>query len=94
MQPSVLPIDHYGIYPDFPPNLTGIFPGKHLIQFLANNMQDFRNFVLHNCILNFDTEQVYLKLQVTNIKNKEGTANPKPQNLEKNRLSKTLKPKR
>ena len=55
-------------------------------------MQDFRNFVLHNCILNFDTEQVYLK--VTNIKNKEGTANPKPQNLEKNRLSKTLKPKR
>ena len=43
-------------------------------------MQDFRNFVLHNCI---DAEQVYLKLQVTNNKNKEDTANPKPQTLEK-----------
>ena len=30
-----------------------------------------RNFVLHNCILVFDAEQVYLELQVTNLKNKE-----------------------
>ena len=42
-------------------------------------MKDFRNFVL-----DFDAEQVYLKLQVTNLKNKEVTVNPKPQTLEKN----------
>ena len=46
-------------------------------------MMDFRNFVLDNCILYFDAEQVYLKPQVTNLKNKEVTANPKPQTLEK-----------
>ena len=46
-------------------------------------MKDFRNFVLHNCILVFDAEQVYLTLQVTNLKNKEVTLNPKPQTLEK-----------
>ena len=65
------------IYPDFPLDLTGLFPGKHLIQFLANKMHDFRNFPLPKCILNFDPEQVYLKLQLTNVKNKEVTANPK-----------------
>ena len=32
-------------------------------------MKDFRNFVVHNCVLNFDAEQVYLKLQVTNPSN-------------------------
>ena len=47
-------------------------------------MKDFRNFVLDNCILVFDAEQVYLKLQVINLKNKEVTVNPKPQNLERN----------
>ena len=41
-------------------------------------MLDFQNFVLHNCILIFDTEHVYLKLQVTNFNNEEVTANPKP----------------
>ena len=56
-------------------------------------MKDFRNFVLHNCILVFDAEQVYLKLQVINLKNKEVTVNPKPQTLEKNGFSKTLYPK-
>ena len=77
------------IYPDFPLDLTGFFLEKHLIQFLANKMQDFRNVVLHHCILNFDAEQVYWKLQVTNVKSKEITANPKittnpkPQTLEK-----------
>ena len=49
-------------------------------------MKDFWNFVPHNCILVFDAEQVYLKLQVTNLKNKEVTVNPKPQTLEQNRF--------
>ena len=50
-------------------------------------MKDFRDFVLDTCILVFDAEQVYLKLQATNLKNKEVTVNPKvgpqPQTLEK-----------
>ena len=71
------------ISPDFPLELTGFFPRKHLIHFLVLKMKDFRNFVLDNCILDFDVEQVYLKPQVTNLKNKEVTANPKPQTLEK-----------
>ena len=48
------------IYPDFPLDLRGFFSRKHFIQFLANKMQDFRNFILHNCIRIFDAEQVYL----------------------------------
>ena len=51
------------IYPDFFFDLTWFF-GEALtivIQVLANKMQDFWNFVLHNCILIFDTEQAYLK---------------------------------
>ena len=67
------------ISPDFSLELTGFFPGKHLIHFLVLKMKDFRNFVL-----DFDAEQVYLKLQVTNLKNKEVTVNPKPQTLRKN----------
>ena len=59
--------------PDFPLELTVFFPGKHLFHFLVLKMKDFRNFVLHNCILVFDAEQVYLKLQVINLKNKEVT---------------------
>ena len=47
------------IDPDFPLDLTGFFSGKHLIQFLANKIQEFRNFVLHNCVLIFEAEQVY-----------------------------------
>ena len=46
-------------------------------------MQDFLNLDLHNCIVVFDAEPVYLKLQVTNFKNTEVTANPNPQTLEK-----------
>ena len=42
-------------------------------------MKDFRKFVL----LDFDAEQVCLKLQVTNLKNNEVTVNPKTQTLEK-----------
>ena len=71
------------ISPGFPLELTGFFQGKHFIHFLVLKMKDFRNFVLHNCILVFDAEQLYLKLQVTNLKNKEVTVNPKPQTLEK-----------
>ena len=85
------------IYSDFPLDLTGFFLGKNLIKFLANNMQDFWNFVQHNCILNIIAfsyaEQVYLNPQVTNVKNKEVTANPTPYTLEKIGLSKTLNPK-
>ena len=80
------------ISPDSPLELTGFFPGKHLIHFLVLKMKDFRNFVLDNCILVFDAEQVYLKLQATNLKNKEVTVNPKPQTLEKIGFSKTLFP--
>ena len=67
------------ISPDFPLELTGFSQGKpeHLIHF-----SDFRNFVLDNCILDFDAEQVYLQPQVTNLKNKEVTANSKPQTLD------------
>ena len=71
--------------------MTGFFPGKHLIHFLVLKMKDFRNFVLDNCILDFDAEQVYLKLQVTNLKNNEVTVNPKTQTLQF--FSKTLNPK-
>ena len=59
-------------------------------------MQDSRNFVLNYCILTFDAEQVYLKPQVTNLKNRKVTANPnfpKLQTLEKNWSLKTLNPK-
>ena len=53
---------------------------------LVLKMKDFRNFVLDNCTLDFDAEQVYLKPQVTNLKNKEVTA-------KKFGFSKTLYPK-
>ena len=62
---------HIVISPDFSLELTGFFQGKHLIHFLVLKMKDFWNFVLDNCILDFDAEQVYLKLQVTNLKNNE-----------------------
>ena len=46
-------------------------------------MKDFWDFVPDNCILVFDAEQVYLKLQAINLKNNEVTVNPKSQTLEK-----------
>ena len=55
-------------------------------------MTDFRNFVLHICILVFDAEQVYFKIQVINLKNKQVTVNPKSQTLEKNLFFKNPKP--
>ena len=90
---AYLRVVEYVISPDFSLELTRFFPGKHLIHFLVLKMNDFRNFVLHNCILVFDAEQVYWKLQVTNLKNKEVTVNLKPHTLEKNGFSKTLNPK-
>ena len=50
-----------------------------MFHFLANKMQDCRKFVLHNCILIFDAEPVYLKPQVNNVNNKElpETQNPR-----------------
>ena len=60
-----------------------MFPGKQLIQFLANNMSYDQNFILHNCIIIFDTVQFYWKLWITNFMNKEVIANPEPQTLEK-----------
>ena len=81
------------IYPEFPLKLTGIFPEKHLIHILVLKMKDFRNFFLHNCILVFEAAQVCLKLQVTNLKDKKVTVNPKPQTLEKIGFLKTLYPK-
>ena len=71
------------ISPDFPLELTGFFQGKHLTHFLVLKMKDFWDFVLDNCILDFDAEQVYLNPQVTNLKNKEVVPYPKPQTLEK-----------
>ena len=68
------------IYSDFPLDLTGFFYGKNLIKFLANKMQDFWNFVLHNCILNFYAEQVYLNLksQMSRIRKLQQTLHPTP----------------
>ena len=40
-------------------DISRFFPGKHLIHFLVLKMKAFRNFVLDNCILDFDAEQVY-----------------------------------
>ena len=65
------------IYLDFPFDLTGIFSGKHLIQYKANKLPNFWKFILHDCILIFDAEQVYLKHQVTNFKNRV-RVNPNP----------------
>ena len=70
-----------------------IFSGEHLIQFIANKMQDFRNFVLHNCILIFDDGQFYSKPQVSNFKNKAVAALPYPQTLSKIDFLKALSPK-
>ena len=52
---------------------------------------DFRNvsFVLENCIVDFDTEQAYLKLQATNFKNDEVTANPSSRTRENSERKKT-----
>ena len=76
------------IFPDFPLNLIGFFPGKHLIQFLANKMQKFWNFVLHNCISFLLLSHWH---QTSRIRKLKQTLNPKP--WKKIDLPKTLNPK-
>ena len=54
-------------------------------------MQDLWNLVLHNCIVNFDSEKSFLKTSnnhLPSFKNKEVTTHPKSQPLEKNPNSK------
>ena len=68
------------------------FSGKHLSQFFSYQDADFRNLVLHKCIVIFNAEQVDLNLQVTNFKNKEVTANTQPQTLEKRWYFENSKP--
>ena len=48
----------------FSPRNDRIFPREALDPFLVLEMKNFRNFVLHDYILVFDAEQVYLKPQV------------------------------
>ena len=78
------------IYPDFPLNSTVFFPLETLYPILAYKTQ----MLFHITVFSFfDAEQVYLKIQVTNVKNKEVTANPKPPTLEKNWSFKNPNPK-
>ena len=82
------------IYLDFPFDLTGIFSGKHLIQYKANKLPNFWKFILHDCILIFDAEQVYLKHQVTNSRIKlQQTLIPANPNPNPYCFLKTLNPK-
>ena len=64
----------------FPPRIDLIFPGEALDPFFGAQDKGFSEFDLHKCIFVFDAEQVYLKLQVTNLINKEVlvTLNPNP----------------
>ena len=57
----------------FSPRIDRIFPWEAPSPFLVLKMKDFRNFVVHYCILVFDAE-------ITNLKNKEATVNPEPKN--------------
>ena len=61
----------------FSPRIDRIFSGEALNPFFGAQDEGFSEFRSDNCILDFDAEQVYLKPQVTNLKNKEVTANPK-----------------
>ena len=55
------------IYRDFPLYLTGFFQGNHshLIQCLANKMQDFWNLLLHDYIHIFHAEFLSLLLKAS-----------------------------
>ena len=77
--PSGADVAH--LYPDFPLDLIGFFSGKHVIQFLGPFRQQDARFSESRSTFNFDAEKVYFKPQVTKFKNREVTANPKPQNL-------------
>ena len=78
------------IYTDFPLDLTGFFFGKHAIQFLLTRCGIFG---ISFCMtaLSFLTQNK-LKIQATNFKNNEATANFKIQTLlKKISLSRILK---
>ena len=66
-----------GVVSRFSPWFDWIFPGKHLIQFFNFWWQRCRNLGIlsHIGIVIFDAEQVYFKLQVTNINIQEVTTN-------------------
>ena len=66
---------HVGDLSRFFPLFEQIFLAEALHPILDYKMQDFRIFVHQNCILILDAEQDYLKLQATDFKNKEVTAN-------------------
>ena len=59
----------------FFPWIDWIFSREALNPFFGAQDEGFRNFILHDCILVFDAEQFYLKLQATNLKNKEVNPN-------------------
>ena len=65
-------------------NFTGICSAKYFNQFLESKLQDFRNFVLHTCIVIFDDEQVYLTLRdkfkspISRLRKEQRTPDPKP----------------
>ena len=67
----------------FFPRIDRILSGEAFNTIFGAQDEGFRNFVLDNCILDFDAEQIYLKPQVTNLKNKNFLANLKIQTLEK-----------
>ena len=75
------------------------FSREALNQIFSLQNAGFRNFVLQNCFVNFDAEQVYLKLHVTNFKAKKVVtklSKPQLQTLEKISIfffSKTLNSK-
>ena len=62
----------------FFPRNDRVFFGGTLNPFFGAQDEGFSEFRLDNRILVFDAEQVYLMLQVINLKNKEVTLNPKP----------------
>ena len=78
------------IYPDL---FDWIFFREALDPFFSAQGVGFSEFILQNCNLILDAEQVYLKLQVTNLKNKEVTVvDPKPRTLKKNWVFENPKP--
>ena len=79
MLEKVLRVCHISDISRFSPQIDRIFSGKHLVHFLVLKMKDSTK------ILIFDAEQVYLKPQVTNVKDKDSEvrANLKPHTLEK-----------
>ena len=64
----------------FPLLFGWVLPREALNPILVNKMQDFRNLVLHNCILIFDAEHVYFKFKspMSRIRKLQQTRIPNP----------------